>query len=232
MTNTILEFQEVWKTYGDDKTKITALNGINLELKKNSLNLILGPSGSGKTTILNLASLLDSPTNGEIIINGQDTSKLSKSERTKIRRNRIGIVYQRANLFPYLNILENIMLPMISKDINNASKTLNKVGIVETSKFPDEISIEKQQRAALARAMINDPHLIITDEPTGELDKKSTEALMDLIINMKNKHTILMLSNNDDLKEYCDELFDQRWLFTKKIGLKRVKIIFYLIIFN
>ncbi len=207
MINNILEFKEVWKTYGDDRTKITALKGINLELKKNSLNLILGPSGSGKTTLLNLASLLDSPTNGEIIINGQDTSKLSKSGRTKIRRNRIGIVYQRANLFPYLNILENIMLPMISKDINNASKTLNKVGIVETSKFPDEISIEKQQRAALARAMINDPHLIIADEPTGELDKKSTEAVMDLIIKMKNKHTILMLSNNDDLKEYCDELF-------------------------
>ena len=207
MTNNILEFKEVWKTYGDDKTKITALNGINLELKKNSLNLILGPSGSGKTTILNLASLLDAPTNGAIIINGQDTSKLSKSERSKIRRNRIGIVYQRANLFPYLNILENTMLPMVSKDMNNASKILNKVGIVETSKFPDEISIEKQQRAALARAVINNPRLIISDEPTGELDKKSTEAVMDLIINMKNKHTILMLSNNADLKEYCDELF-------------------------
>ena len=207
MTNNILEFKEVWKTYGDDKTKITALNGINLELKKNSLNLILGPSGSGKTTILNLASLLDTPTNGSIKINGQDTSKLSKSERSKIRRNRIGIVYQRANLFPYLNILENTMLPMVSKDMNNASKILNKVGIVETSKFPDEISIEKQQRVALARAMINNPRLIIADEPTGELDKKSTEAVMDLIINMKNKHTILMLSNNADLKEYCDELF-------------------------
>ena len=207
MINNILEFKEVWKTYGDDKTKITALKGINFELKKNSLNLILGPSGSGKTTILNLASLLDAPTNGAIIINGQDTSKLSKSERSKIRRNRIGIVYQRANLFPYLNILENTMLPMVSRDMNNASKILNKVGIVETSKFPDEISIEKQQRATLARSMINDPHLIIADEPTGELDKKSTEAVMDLIIKMKNKYTILMLSNNADLKEYCDELF-------------------------
>ena len=217
MTNNILEFKEVWKTYGDDKTKITALNGINLELKKNSLNLILGPSGSGKTTLLNLASLLDTPTNGAIIINGQDTSKLSKSERSKIRRNEIGIVYQRANLFPYLNILENTMLPMVSKDMNDASKILNKVGIVETSKFPDEISIEKQQRAALARAVINIPRLIISDEPTGELDKKSTEAVMDLIINMKNKHTILMLSNNADLKEYCDELFLIKHGYLQKI---------------
>ena len=207
MNNDILKFKEVWKNYGADKTKITALKGINLELKKNSLNLILGPSGSGKTTILNLASLLNTPTNGEILINGQNTSKLSKSERSKIRQNKIGIVYQRANLFPYLNLLENTMLPMISKDMNNASKVLNNVGIVEISKFPDEISIEKQQRVALARSMINDPHLIIADEPTGELDKKSTEAVMDLIMQIKSKHTILMLSNNVNLTEYCDELF-------------------------
>ncbi|WP_424356393.1 ABC transporter ATP-binding protein [Methanobacterium sp. MBAC-LM] len=207
MNNDILKFQEVWKTYGEDKTKITALKGINLELKKNSLNLILGPSGSGKTTLLNLASLLDTPTDGKIIINGHDTSQLSQSERSKIRRNKIGIVYQRANLFPYLNLLENTMLPLISKDMTNASKVLNKVGIVEISKFPDEISIEKQQRVALARSMINDPHLIIADEPTGELDKKSTEAVMDLIMQIKSKHTILMLSNNVDLTEYCDELF-------------------------
>lgn len=207
MNNDILKFQEVWKTYGEDKTKITALKGINLELKKNSLNLILGPSGSGKTTLLNLASLLDTPTDGKIIINGHDTSQLSQSERSKIRRNKIGIVYQRANLFPYLNLLENTMLPLISKDMTNASKVLNKVGIVEISKFPDEISIEKQQRVALARSMINDPHLIIADEPTGELDKKSTEAIMDLIMQIKSKHTILMLSNNVDLTEYCDELF-------------------------
>ncbi len=203
----ILEFQEVCKTYGKDKTKVTALKGVNLKLKKNSLNLILGPSGSGKTTLLSLASLLDTPTKGKIIINGHDTSHLSKSRRSKIRRNEIGIVYQRANLFPYLNILENTMLSMISKDINNASKILNEVGIVETTKFPDEISIEKQQQAALARSMINNPQLIIADEPTGELDKKGTETIMDLITGIKSKHTILMASNNTNLKEYCDELF-------------------------
>ncbi len=207
MNNTILEFQEVWKTYEDDKTKSTALKGINIELKKNSLSLILGPSGSGKTTLLNLAGLLDIPTNGKIRINGQNISNLSKSERSKIRRNKIGIVYQRANLFPYLNILENTMLPMISKDINNASKILNTVGLKEIDKFPNEISIEKQQRAAFARAMINDPLLIIADELTGELNKKDTERIMNLIRKMKNKYTILIVSNNTDLSRYCDELF-------------------------
>ena len=207
MDDVILEFQEVWKTYGATKPKLIALSGINLKLEKNSLNLILGPSGSGKTTILNLASLLDAPTNGKIIINGQNTSDLSKSERSQIRRNKIGIVYQRANLFPYLNILENTMLPMISYDKDNALKALKMVNLIETSKFPDELSIEEQQRAALARAVINNPSLIIADEPTGELDKKGTKIVMNLIMQMKNKYTILILSNNEDLSEYCDELF-------------------------
>ena len=207
MNSTILELKEVCKTYGADKTMATALKGVNLKLKKNALNLILGPSGSGKTTLLNLASLLDTPTKGKITINGQDTSQLSKSERSKIRRDKIGIVYQRANLFPYLNVLENTMLPMISKDINKASKILNRVGIVETTEFPDEISIEKQQKTAIARAMVNDPSLIIVDEPTGELDKSGAETIMDLITEIKSKHTILMASNNSDLTIYCDELF-------------------------
>ena len=207
MNDVILEFHEVWKTYGATKPKLIALSGINLKLKKNSLNLILGPSGSGKTTILNLASLLDTPTNGKITIDRQNTSNLSKSERSRIRRNKIGIVYQRANLFPYLNILENIMLPMTSYDKDNALKALKMVNLIETSKFPDEISIEEQQRAALARAMINNPSLIIADEPTGELDKKGTKIVMNLIMQMKNKYTILILSNNEDLSEYCDELF-------------------------
>ena len=137
MNDVILEFHEIWKTYGATKPKLIALNGVNLKLKKNSLNLILGPSGSGKTTILNLASLLDIPTNGKITIDGQNTSNLSKSERSRIRRNKIGIVYQRANLFPYLNILENIMLPMIPHDKDNALKALKMVDLIETRKFPD-----------------------------------------------------------------------------------------------
>ena len=188
MNNVVLEFKEVWKIYGTRETKLTALKGINLKLKRNSLNLVLGASGSGKTTLSNIASLLDTPKNGKIIINGQDTSNLSSSTRSNIRRNKIGIIYQRANLFPYLNILENTMLPMISPDKDKALKALKMVGLTETHKFPDEISMEKQQRAALARAIINDPDLIIADEPTGELDKKSTEIIIDLITEIKSKY--------------------------------------------
>lgn len=205
MINNILEFQEVWKTYKDGKTELKALKGINFKLKKNSMNLILGPSGSGKTTLLTLASLLDTPTSGKITINGRNTSNLSKSERSEIRRKEIGIIYQQDNLFPYLNVLENIILPMILPDKNKALEILKMVELTKINKIPNELSIEEQQRATLARAMINDPSLILADEPTGELDADSTEIIMDLI--KQTKSTVLIVSNNTDLSEYCHELF-------------------------
>lgn len=205
MINTILEFQKVWKTYENGKTELNALKGINLKLKKNSLNLILGPSGSGKTTLLTLASLLDTPTSGKIIINRRNTSNLSKSEMSEVRRKEIGIIYQRDNLFPYLNVLENIMLPMVSPDKNKAINLLEFVDLNEINKFPGELSIEEQQKATLARALINDPSIILADEPTGELDADSTEIIMDLV--KQTKSTVLIVSNNADLSEYCHELF-------------------------
>lgn len=207
MNTNILEFRDVWKTYGKEKTEINALKGINFSLKKNSVNLILGPSGSGKTTLLNIASLMDTPLKGMVKIKGRNTSGLSKSERSKIRMNEIGIIYQRANLFPYLNILENTMLSMISPDKNKALELLKNMEITEINKFPEELSIEDQQRSALARAMINDPSLILADEPTGELDSKDMDLIMKLIRDMGHKITVLIASNNSDLVKYSDNLF-------------------------
>ena len=207
MNSNILEFQDVWKIYKDGKAELNALQGINLKLKKNSLNLILGPSGSGKTTLITLASLLDTPTKGKILINGQNTSNLPNSKRSKIRMEKIGIIYQRDNLFPYLNVLENIMLSMVSPDKNTAINILKRVGLTEIGKIPDELSIEEQQKVALARALINDPLLILADEPTGELDTHSTEIIMNLFKQLSDKSTILMVSNNRDLSEFCDEIF-------------------------
>ena len=207
MHDNILEFQEVWKTYKDGKTDLNALKGIDLILKKNSLNIISGPSGSGKTTLLTLAGLLHTPKKGKILINGKNTSNLSTSERSKIRRENIGIIYQRENLFPYLNVLENVMLSMTSPDKDECIKILKNVGITETRKFPDELSIEEQQRVSIARAMINDSILVLADEPTGDLDKKSTEKIMDLMNQIKDKSTVLMVTNDADLEKYADELF-------------------------
>ncbi len=207
MADYILEFQDVWKSYKDGKKELNALKGIDLALKKNSLNIILGPSGSGKTTLATLAGLLDTPTKGRILIKGRSTFNLSKSERSKIRRKEIGIIYQRDNLLPYLNVLENVMLSMVSPNQHKCIKALEAAELTEIGKFPEELSIEKQQRVTLVRAMINDPLLIIADEPTGELDTQGTEIIMDLIKQTKNKSTVLLASNNVDLREYGDEIF-------------------------
>ena len=207
MNDAIIEFRDVWKTYGKEKTEINALKGINFSLKKNSVNLILGPSGSGKTTLLNIASLMDTPTKGMVKIKGRSTPGLSKAQRSRIRMNEIGIIYQRSNLFPYLNILENTMLPMISPDKNRALELLKNMEITEINKFPQELSIEEQQRAALARAMINDPSLILADEPTGELDSGDTDIILELIKDIGHRTIILIVSNNSDLVKYADNLF-------------------------
>lgn len=207
MKETILKFQNVWKTYGQENIESNALKGINFSLKNNSLNLILGPSGSGKTTLLNIASLLDTPSKGEVLIRGKKSSNLSKSERSKIRMNEIGIVYQRANLFPYLNILENVMLPMISNNKNKALELLKSMGLTDPFQFPKDISTEDEQKVAFVRAMINDPSLILADEPTGELNSDDTDILMGLINDIKHKYTVLILSNNFNLEGYADTLF-------------------------
>lgn len=207
MSNSILELQEVWKSFGEDETIIDALKNINLKIEKNSCNLMLGPSGSGKSTLLTLVSLMDVPTKGKIMVNGKNTSNLSKSERSIIRRNEIGIIYQRDNLFPYLNLLENVMVPMVGKNKEKVIKTLKMVGLDDITEFPDEISKENQQKVALARAMINNPSILLADEPAGELSSKKMAELMDLIKDVRSKSTVLMASNNSDLVKYFDNVF-------------------------
>ncbi len=207
MTVAILEFKDVWKTYGRGKTESNALESINFSLEKNSLNLILGPSGSGKSTLLNIASLMDTPSQGKVFINGKNVSNASKSDRSRIRLKEIGIVYQRANLFHYLNILENVMLPMSVPNKNKALEVLKTTGLTEINKSPQEISILGEQKAALSRAMVNDPLLILADEPTGELGSNDTELMMDLMVNISGKYSVLIVSNNVDLTKYTDNVF-------------------------
>ncbi|HML05004.1 MAG TPA: ABC transporter ATP-binding protein [Methanobacterium sp.] len=207
MNNSILELQDVRKSFGEDETKIDALKDISIEIEKNSCNLILGPSGSGKSTLLNLISLMDVPTKGKIIINGKNTLNLSKSERSVIRRNEIGIIYQRNNLFPYLNLLENVMVPMIRKNKEKAIQMLKIVGLDNVTKFPQEISTQNQQKVALARAMINNPSILLADEPAGELNSKKMVELIDLIKNIGSNTTVLIASNNSDLIKYFDTIF-------------------------
>ncbi|MGO9387432.1 MAG: ABC transporter ATP-binding protein [Methanobacterium sp.] len=207
MNDNVLEFHNIFKTFGVGRTRIDALKDVNLIIESKSLNLILGSSGSGKSTLLNLASLIDTPTNGDLLLKDINTNKLSDSEKSRIRRDEIGIIYQRDNLFPYLNILENVMVPRVGDDKIKAVKLLKIVGLEDVSKFPNEISIMDQQRVAFSRALINNPSLLLADEPTGELNSEDAKELLNLIRDVGGKCGVLIASNNSDLSEYCDKIF-------------------------
>jgi ABC-type lipoprotein export system ATPase subunit len=214
MDKTILEFKGVYKHYEDAETKVSTLNGINFKLEKNSLNLINGPTGSGKTTIFNLITLMDTPTKGNIFLDDMLIPDFSLSDRSHFRRAKIGCMLAWGNLMPYLSVMENITLPMIKKDRKKALEIIEIVGLSDKVKtFPDDLSSFEKQKTALARAMINDPRIIVADEPAGNLDNENTLKLMELLNKIKNKTSIIVLSDNADLKDdpnlkqYFDQLF-------------------------
>ncbi|MCE5214264.1 MAG: ATP-binding cassette domain-containing protein [Methanobacterium sp.] len=207
-----LELQRVTKTYQHGDVSKVALKDVTLKIKKESFNLIIGPSGSGKSTLINIASLLNTPTSGEIIITGKKTSTLSKNEKFTIRRDDIGIIYQRDNLFPYLNVLENVTLSQNTNDKEYARELLNQIGLKkESDKFPSEISIFNQQKTALARALINKPSIILADEPTGELNYIESEEYLNLIKKPTKDCAVLVVSDDTGL----EELFDNRFFLSE-----------------
>lgn len=203
----ILELQDVSKTYiqGDSSTEV--LCKINLKINDQSSNLILGPSGSGKSTLINLISLLSPPNDGEIRINDIYTSALSEEESSLLRRQDIGIIRQRDNLFPFLNIEENVKVPQISSDKKEAEDLLRKMGFTKMDSCPGQISLLNQQKVALARALINHPSIVLADEPTGELNSRQTTEFLDLFINKTRDSAVLVVSNNYELKEHFDNIF-------------------------
>jgi putative ABC transport system ATP-binding protein len=208
MDENILEFNGVKKDYVDADTRVVSLNGINFELKKNSLNLINGCSGSGKTTVFNLITLMDIPSEGNIFLDGLILYELSNSERTILRREKIGSFLRYGNLMPYLSVMENVMLPMIINNPEKALKILEVVGLSDKiDKFPKDLSIYEKQITALARAMINDPLIIVADEPFGDLNDENTLKLMRLLNKIKNKTSFIILSDSDDLKQCFDRVF-------------------------
>jgi ABC-type lipoprotein export system ATPase subunit len=207
--NNVLTFKDVNKFYEKGKLKIDVFEDLSFSIKPKTLTLINGPSGSGKTTLIYLAGLLEKPNNGEIYISGVKTSNLSENERFKFIRKEIGIIYQRSNLIPNLTALENVMLPMISADKEKAHKLLENVGINGWNEHPIDLSFEEEQKVALARSLVNDPTIILADEPTAELDPVSTENFMDLL-NKQDNLTILMTSDNTSLRKYADETFELR----------------------
>ncbi|RLE93080.1 MAG: ABC transporter ATP-binding protein [Thermoprotei archaeon] len=207
----VLKLVDIWKIYGSGGNKIAVLKGINLSIKRGELVIIMGPSGSGKSTLLSIIGTLDRPTKGKVYIGGVNVTSLNEDELVLFRSRRIGFVFQSYNLIKNLTALENVMLPMILSrlyDVKEAEKKalelLKLVGLGKHAhKFPKQMSGGQQQRVAIARALATDPDLILMDEPTGNLDLKSSAQVVSLIkwLNEVYGQTFLIVTHNPELVE-------------------------------
>ena len=196
----ILEIKEVWKTYQMGAEKINAIQGINFKVEEGSFIAVMGPSGSGKSTLLHLAGILDQPTKGDVILNGENIKELSGKQQAKLRRTRIGFIFQRFNLLSQLTAQENVMLPMIKPDQEKARKILDRVGLSgKYDRLPSQLSGGEEQRVAIARALANDPVLILADEPTGELDTTNSRMIMDLLTELNQEGMSIIIVTHDPM---------------------------------
>jgi len=184
-TDTILRLDAVTRVHGRDTTAVRALAGVSLEVRAGELVAVMGPSGSGKSTLLNLAGGLDTPTSGQVVIEGQDLGTLSKDALARLRRRRVGFVFQDFNLIPSLTAVENVALPLeldgqrVGKAKRRALDALRTVGVDELAdRYPDTMSGGQQQRVAIARALVGDRRLVLADEPTGALDSHTGEGVL------------------------------------------------------
>ena len=208
----IIEIKEAWKTYKMGGEEINALQGVNFKLEENSFLAVMGPSGSGKSTLLHLAGILDLPTKGEVILQGKNVKDLSSKEQAKLRRTKIGFVFQRFNLLSQLTAEENVMLPMIKPDKEKARKILDRVGLEgKYDRLPTQLSGGEEQRVAIARALANDPLLILADEPTGELDTANSRMIMDLLTNLNQEGMSIIIVTHDPMAaEYAHKTVEMK----------------------
>jgi len=208
----ILRLENVEKIYKLGDVDLKVLNSINLNIRKGEKIAIMGPSGSGKSTILHIAGCLDRPTNGKVFVEKKDVSKLGDSELARIRRDKVGFVFQFFYLVPSLTALGNVMLPMIFSGKQNkekAEKLLDGVGLPERKEhLPSQLSGGERQRVAMARAMANEPDIIMADEPTGNLDSKSGKEVMDYLLklNEKNGVTLIIVTHDKNIASNADRI--------------------------
>ncbi|WP_247003844.1 ABC transporter ATP-binding protein [Halosolutus gelatinilyticus] len=205
--------QDVRKTYQVGEP-VHALDGVSLKLKRGSYTAVMGPSGSGKSTLMNLIGCLDTPTEGRVIVNGKDVTQLSSRERTRLRGSEIGFVFQTFNLMPRLTAQENIVQPMVAQKVSRsernerAKQLLERVGLGDRADHrPNELSGGQRQRVSIARALANDPALILADEPTGNLDSETGANIMELLSELhEGGNTILMVTHERDIAEHADKI--------------------------
>jgi putative ABC transport system ATP-binding protein len=209
-----ISLHEVSRLYGLGDATTVALEEVSLEVSSNEFIAIMGPSGSGKTSLLNIIGLLDRPSHGKYTLHGRDVSRMRAGRLAKLRRDKIGFVFQSYNLLPRLNVLENVALPLAYKGmpqtrrLKKASAMLEQVGLGDREYFfPAQLSGGQSQRAAIARALVAEPDVIIADEPTGNLDSASSLVVMELLGHLHQMgHTILMVTHNPELTRYANRV--------------------------
>jgi putative ABC transport system ATP-binding protein len=206
---TLIELRNVWKTYQMGESKVDALSGVSFKIGKGEFVAITGSSGSGKSTLMHLVGCLDQPSQGQIFLENQDISLMSESNLAEIRGRKIGFIFQQFNLIPTLNAIENVMLPSEFQDNPNrerAKKLLEMLGLKDRMDHrPTELSGGQAQRVAIARSLSNDPEIILADEPTGNLDSKTGQYIMDFLSNLHQKEgkTIIMVTHDIDLVKFA-----------------------------
>lgn len=208
MSKTIMKTVNLSKLYNDNTR---ALNNINLSIAKGEWVTIMGPSGSGKTTLLNIIGGLDKPTNGEVKINGTEITNLNPRQLTKFRRENIGFIFQQFHLVPYLTALENVMLAQYFHSIvieADAVEALERVGLSHRlNHLPTQLSGGEQQRVAVARALANEPEILLADEPTGNLDQKNGKIVIELLRSLHSDgHTILMITHEHKIARASERI--------------------------
>lgn len=197
---------------------IRALRGVSIDIKQGEYVSFMGPSGSGKSTLMNLIGCLDTPSGGNYVLNGNDVSDMTENELAEIRNKEIGFVFQTFNLLPRASSLENVALPLIyagyskSEREEKAMQTLEGVGLGDRAHHkPNELSGGQRQRVAIARALVNNPSILLADEPTGNLDSKTSYDIMDLFADLHDKgNTIIMVTHEDDIAKYSHRIVRMR----------------------
>jgi putative ABC transport system ATP-binding protein len=210
----MLELKNVSKSYFEGNSKHFVLNDLKLNVSKGEIIILLGKSGSGKSTLLNIISGIDIPDSGSVVIDGTDITKLSEKERTLVRRNKVGFIFQFFNLIPTLTVKENLLLPLELTGTNNTEEKINsilsEVGLANRANtYPDKLSGGEQQRIAIARALIHNPDIILADEPTGNLDYETGLQIVDLLdrVVKKKGKTMIMVTHSKDVIGLADKIY-------------------------
>ena len=211
----VIEIHNIVKTYQIGSVLVRALRSVSVDIMKNEYVAIMGPSGSGKSTLMNILGCLDLPTSGEFNLDGRDVLKAKDNELAEIRNQKIGFVFQKFNLLPRLSAIQNVMLPLLYRGVNEkeareiAQEKLNRLGLGDRMKHrPNELSGGQQQRVAIARAIVGNPPLILADEPTGNLDSKSSKDAMEIFRELNSEgNTIVVITHDVEVAEEVKKIF-------------------------